>query len=166
MPYPVSLCMIARNEESNLLPCLEPLAGLLEEIILVDTGSTDQTKESARRLGATVFDFPWIDDFSAARNESLVHANCPWIFWMDADDRVDPVNRVRLEALFAGLLGDNTAYRMRCMGTDGGSVTEHIRLFRNLPEARWQHRVHEQILPALSLLGAVVKPSDVVIHHT
>jgi tetratricopeptide (TPR) repeat protein len=170
MPQRVSLCVIARNEEANLRACLEPLAGVVDEIVVVDTGSTDRTKELAAELGARVFDFPWCDDFAAARNESLRHATCPWVFWMDADDRVDAVNLERLRALFAGLGEENAAYLMTCQGvadqaTGAASVTEHIRLFRAHPEARWQHRVHEQILPALSRLGAELRPTDITIFH-
>ncbi|HWY85429.1 MAG TPA: tetratricopeptide repeat protein [Gemmataceae bacterium] len=171
MSGPISLCMIARNEEANLTHCLEPMKALIDEIILVDTGSSDRTKEVATRLGAHVFDFPWIDDFSAARNVSLRHASCPWIFWLDADDRVDEKNRQRLQMLFGTLRDDNAAYLMKCQGmanatTGSASITDHVRMFRNHAEVRWQHRVHEQILPALCRLGADVRSTDIVIHHT
>jgi Glycosyl transferase family 2/Glycosyltransferase like family 2 len=76
-----SLTVIARNEEDKLPRCLESVAGVFEEIIVVDTGSTDRTAEIARSFGARVFDFPWVDDFGAARNEALAHASgvveCP-----------------------------------------------------------------------------------------
>src|ERR1700730_15626481 len=85
----VSLCLIARNEEANLPACLESAADLVDEIVVVDTGSTDRTKEVAARFGARIYDFAWVDDFSAARNESLRHASGDWIFWLDADDRLD-----------------------------------------------------------------------------
>jgi len=163
--------MIARNEEANVAACLEPLVGLVEEIVLVDTGSTDQTKETARRLGAEVFDFPWSDDFAASRNESINRARCSWIFWMDADDRIDETNRSRLQKLFESLANEKTAYKMLCVGSpdpDGGagSVTDHIRLFPNHAEVRWQYRVHEQILPALKRLEIPVRPTNVIIQHT
>ncbi len=67
----VSLCMIVKNEEDVLERCLESAAGLVEEIIIVDTGSTDRTKEIAARFTQRIIDFPWRDDFAAARNESL-----------------------------------------------------------------------------------------------
>jgi tetratricopeptide (TPR) repeat protein len=166
----VSLCVIAKNEEANLRPCLEPVAKLVDEIVLVDTGSSDHTKEVAAALGARVFDFPWVDDFAAARNETLTHASSPWIFWMDADDRVDEANRQRLQALFASLGDENAAFIMKCQGMTStgaptGSDTDHVRLFCNLPGARRQYPVHEQILPALCRLGAEVRKTDIVIHH-
>ncbi len=167
----VSLCMIAKNEETNLPACIQPLADLVHETIVVDTGSVDRTKEVAKALGAHVFDFPWIDDFSAARNESVRHATGAWIFWMDADDRIDEMNRQRLASLFGQLGDENAAYLMKCQGaanaaTGAAGVTEHVRLFRNHPEALWRHRIHEQILPALSRLGTELRPTDVTIQHT
>ena len=79
--------MIVRDEERNLEACLAPIAALFDEIVIVDTGSLDRTKEIARQFNARVFDFEWSDDFSAARNESMRHATGEWIFWLDADDR-------------------------------------------------------------------------------
>src|SRR5262249_25313011 len=92
----VSLCMIVRNEEANLPECLESVADLVDEMIVVDTGSNDRTKEVALNCGAKVFDFPWVDHFAAARNESLRYATGRWIFWLDADDCLDEENRTKL----------------------------------------------------------------------
>src|SRR6476660_1021776 len=94
--HQVSLCMIVRNEEANLRPCLEPVRSLFHEMIVVDTGSTDRTRLIAAELGARVVEFPWCDDFAAARNESLRHATGDWIFWLDADDRVEASQAGRL----------------------------------------------------------------------
>jgi GT2 family glycosyltransferase/Tfp pilus assembly protein PilF len=99
----VSLCMIVKNEEGNLPGCLESAARLFDEIIVVDTGSTDKTKEVAAQFGAKVIDFPWPDSFAVARNESLHHATGAWVFWLDADDRLDEENRRKLTELFARL---------------------------------------------------------------
>lgn len=167
---PVSLTMIVRDEEANLEACLRPLRELVGEIVVVDTGSTDRTKEVAMRLGARVFDFPWVDDFAAARNEALRHATQPWIFWMDADDRLDAEGVSRLKALFAQLRDENAAYVLKCVcvpDAPGGAATvvDHVRLFRNDPRVRWRYRVHEQILPALRAAGADVRWGDVRVHH-
>ncbi len=70
----VSLCLMARNEEEKLPACLQSAADLVDGTILVDTGSTDGTRELAAKLGARVFEFPWVDDFAAARNECIRHA--------------------------------------------------------------------------------------------
>ena len=113
MPPRVSLTVIVRNEEANLPTCLDSVDGLVHEIIVVDTGSTDRTKEIAARYGAKVFDFAWRDDFAAARNESLRHATGDWIFWLDADDSIDRENRDRLRSLFGRLPDENAAFLMQ-----------------------------------------------------
>jgi GT2 family glycosyltransferase/predicted Zn-dependent protease len=166
----VSLCMMVKNEEENLPACLVSVADLVDEVVIADTGSTDRTKEIAARFGAKVVDFPWCDSFSAARNESVRHATGQWVFWMDADDRLDPDNREKLRALFASLKAENAAYSMKCLclpdaETGMAIVVDHVRLFRNDPALRWEHRVHEQILPALRRLGYDVRFSDVVVYH-
>ena len=86
----MSLTVIARDEELNLPKCLESVRGLFDEIVVIDTGSHDRTAEIARSFGANVFDFSWIDDCAAARNEALARATGDYAFWLDADDVVDP----------------------------------------------------------------------------
>jgi tetratricopeptide (TPR) repeat protein len=162
--------MIVRNEEQNLTACLESVADLMDEIIVVDTGSTDRTRDVARRFGARVFEFPWVDSFAAARNESLRHATGDWIFWFDADDRLTGPNRTKLQRLFAGLGQENKAYGMRLVSLpEPGSILttewKHVRLFRNHPEVRWQHRIYETIMPALHAVGASVEWTDIAVHH-
>ncbi len=146
--------MIVKNEAHNIGACIESFADLVDEIIVTDTGSTDDTVAIAKRMGAKVFHFPWIDHFAAARNESLRHATGEWIFWMDADDRLDAENRARLRRLFADLPDGKVAYVFKVLcppknAGDSGTVVDHVRLFRNLPGLSWEHRIHEQILPAL-----------------
>jgi glycosyltransferase involved in cell wall biosynthesis len=95
----ISVCMIAKNEEENIKNSLECARKFADEIIVVDTGSEDATPEIARSMGAKVYFFPWCDDFSAARNESLKYATCDWILWLDADDIIDDVNIERIKEL-------------------------------------------------------------------
>src|SRR5262249_27219816 len=82
-PARVSLCMIVKHEERHLATCLQSVHDLVDEMILVDTGSTDRTKDIAREFGAKVIDFTWQDSFAAARNASLKHATSDWILWLD-----------------------------------------------------------------------------------
>jgi glycosyltransferase involved in cell wall biosynthesis len=87
--HKISLCMIVKNEEKNLIKNRNHLLSILQafdEFILIDTGSKDSTKEIVQQLGATVFEHPWIDDFSAARNFGVKHCNGSWIFMLDADE--------------------------------------------------------------------------------
>jgi tetratricopeptide (TPR) repeat protein len=171
MPPQVSLTMIVKNEEANLARCLECVRDLVAEVVVVDTGSTDGTRQLAASVGARVYDFPWTDSFAAARNESLRHASGAWIFWLDADDRLDAENRGKLRALFAALPSQLAGYLMRCVSQEGSAgssttTTEHLRLFPNHPAVRWQYRIHEQIFPSIEKLGGVAHPTDIVVHHT
>ena len=166
----ISLCMIVRNEEHNIADCLACVKDLVDEMIVVDTGSTDRTKEIAAGLGARVYDFTWVDSFAAARNESLRHAKGKWIFWLDADDRIDEENRAKLKRLFERVGDELDAYLLHCLivPSDPGEqprVVDHGRLFRNHPELRWHYRVHEQILPAVHRLGGKTIKTDVVVQH-
>jgi tetratricopeptide (TPR) repeat protein len=162
--------MIVKDEAQNLPLCLASAADLIHEIVVVDTGSTDETREIARRAGAKVHDFRWLDDFAAARNAGIEQAAGDWIFWLDADDRIDEINRTRLRALFSKLPDGNYVYLMtylalREMGTERHSAVRHAKLFRNDPRIRWQYRVHEQILPSVERAGGSAVLTDIVIHH-
>ena len=142
----VSLTMIVRDEEENLPRCLESVRGIFDEIIVVDTGSVDRTKEIAREFGAQVFDFAWVDDFAAARNEGLSHATGDYAFWLDADDLVEPATRTKLIRLLGKLRADDEAgYVVRCAcapspdGIKGETVVDHVRLFPLRPGVRWNY---------------------------
>jgi glycosyltransferase involved in cell wall biosynthesis len=163
--------MIVKNEEQNLAGCLESVGELVDEIIVVDTGSTDSTRDIARRFGARVFDFQWVDHFAAARNETLHHATGDWIFSLDADERIDTANRIRLRQLFASLTRKNQAFGLKIVklpapGKVFASTMYNVRLFRNHPLIRWQNRIHEDIVPALRARRASVVWTDIVIDHT
>jgi tetratricopeptide (TPR) repeat protein len=127
---------------------------LFDEVVVVDTGSTDRTAEIARSSGARVSHFGWIDDFAAARNAALAQAAGDYAFWLDADDRIEPAQRDRLRAVLHGLDPAGATYVVRCACDpdakgDGGTVVDHVRLFPLRADVRWQYRVHEQSLPAL-----------------
>jgi tetratricopeptide (TPR) repeat protein len=171
MPRRVSLTVIAKNEGTNLRACLSSVADLVDETIVVDTGSTDDTKQIAAGLGARVFDFAWCDSFAAARNESVRHATGDWILWLDGDEHFDDANRAKLQTLLAGLNGQPAGYVMIQRSAPEaavGSATEvhQVRLFPNHPAVRWSYRVHEQILPGLRRAGHDVRFTDIVLEHT
>ena len=166
----VSLCMIVRDEEKNLEACLTPVADLFDEIIIVDTGSQDGTIEIARRFTPHVHHFPWCDDFSAARNESLRHGTGDWIFWLDADDRVGPSQVADLRSLFEQLDEQprvfmlNTTLPTSPRDADPQLIS-HARLFRRDGGWRWRGRVHEQIAIECPTGNCPSVLTDIAIEH-
>lgn len=164
----VSLCMIVRDEERHLGPCLESTLPLVDEMVIVDTGSTDRTREIAEGFGARVSTWPWRDDFAAARNESLQGATGEWIVVLDADERVDAAafDALREAVETPDIVGIELLLRSEM--PPGHPVPSYAapycRLFRNLFGLRYRGRVHEQIAPALRARGRIVR-SDVEITH-
>jgi Flp pilus assembly protein TadD/glycosyltransferase involved in cell wall biosynthesis len=165
----LSLCMIAKNEEANLPRVLSSVCGLVDEVILVDTGSSDRTREIARSFGARVYDFPWCDDFAAARNEALRHATGEWILVLDADDEVDQAEFLRLKALLG--VTDCTGFMLPIrspLDREGRNVMTNylVRVFRNDPRVRFRRRVHETVEGAiLSMGGKIFRLTTVTILH-
>ena len=104
----ISLCMIVRNEEDVLARCLTSVADLVDEIILVDTGSSDRTKEIAARYTDRIFDFPWMDDFAAARNHAFLQATGDYCLWLDADDLLEEADRAAFRRKYRDLLVEKT----------------------------------------------------------
>jgi glycosyltransferase involved in cell wall biosynthesis len=163
--------MIVRNEAHQLADCLAPVAGLFDEIVIVDTGSQDETRRIAERFTPRVLDFPWCDDFAAARNQAMQHARGEWIFWLDADDRVPPESVSRLRRLFDSLSVAPQAFVLDTVllqddqARDRQRLTSHLRLFRRHPELGWHGRVHEAIKPWPTALGYEVLFRDIRIEH-
>jgi glycosyltransferase involved in cell wall biosynthesis len=117
----VSLALIARDEESHIERCLKSASGLAEEMIVVDTGSSDRTKEIATACGARVLDFEWIDDFSAARNKALEAARGKWILVLDADEYLPAASVQAIRALTSSAHAADRAYHLvNKSTTDGG----------------------------------------------
>jgi glycosyltransferase involved in cell wall biosynthesis len=165
----VSLCMIVKNEEENLAACLESVADFATEIIIVDTGSTDRTVDLARSFGATVKHFDWIDDFAAARNESIKDATGDWIFWMDADDRLSPDNLNRLRHAAASNEADGYFCTVVCdyLGPDQAiDRLPHFRLFRNRCGIRFERPLHEDAGLSAERLGVTLALTNIEITHT
>jgi glycosyltransferase involved in cell wall biosynthesis len=162
--------MIVRNEERNLAGCLGPVAVLFDEIIVVDTGSSDATREIAARFTPHVHAFPWCDDFAAARNESLRHATCDWVMWLDADDRLRPGDVAKLAALLESLDEPPRVFMMDTVSTsfyecEGEWRVTHRRLFRRLPGIAWRGRVHEQLVAGPQTPALETVNSDIEIEH-
>lgn len=109
----ISLCMIVKNEEKTIGRCLGSAGDIFDEIIIVDTGSTDRTKQEAGKFTEKIYDFAWIDDFSAARNFSFSKATMDYIFWMDADDMILPEDLIKFKILKNTLPGDVDTVMMK-----------------------------------------------------
>lgn len=149
----ISLCMIVRQEEKALERCLEGIADAVEEIVIVDTGSTDRTKEIARQFTDKIYDFPWGDDFAAARNFAFSKGTGEYLLWMDAEDILPSGEKEKLLALKADLRENPCDMVMMLFdrGVDEGGRTKFScyreRLVRRCPQARWQGRANEVIPP-------------------
>ncbi|WP_160398381.1 tetratricopeptide repeat-containing glycosyltransferase family 2 protein [Paenibacillus sp. MMS18-CY102] len=167
----ISLCMIVKNEEQVLNRCLDSVKSLVDEIIIVDTGSTDETKEIAQRYTNHVYDFKWINDFSAARNEALKHASGKWILILDADEYIQQGDYTELRKMLTNfsppaphgfvirifnITGNNNA---NIMESTGG------RLFINNLGISYHGALHEQLR---TTEGAALPytPVDLTVYHT
>jgi glycosyltransferase involved in cell wall biosynthesis len=166
----ISLCMIVKDEESMLGQCLAAAKDHVDEIIVVDTGSTDRTIEIAREHGATVLETTWTGDFSAARNVSFDAATSDWILYLDADEVLTDGDGPRLREL-AGRTWREAFYLIETNHTgdmeDGTAVTHNaLRVFRNRPEYRFEGRIHEQIAHTLpGFLSERFEVSGVRLEH-
>ena len=143
----ISLCMIVKDEESVLARCLDSVQGIADEIVVVDTGSSDRTKEIAAAYGQ-VMDFAWCDDFAAARNFAFAQATKDYIMWLDAYDVIAPADRGRFLALKARLDGtaDVVMLPYHIAFDEQGQpsfVYYRERLIRRAAGLRWEGAVHE-----------------------
>lgn len=167
--HSLSLCMIVRNEESFLADCLDSVKEVVDEMIVVDTGSTDGTVAIAERFGAQVVAFPWIGDFAAARNVSLSHATGDWILVMDADERLEPGQGEAIRKLLQDEAVAGYSLRIRhLLGVreEGkATVSPMFKLFRNRPEIRYEGAVHEQLASSAERTGLKSILANVMITH-
>ena len=163
----ISLCMIVKNEEDCLKKCLESLKGIVDEMIVVDTGSTDRTKEIAKECGAKVLDFVWTGDFSDARNFAFSQATGDYIYSADADEELDEDNRQRFMQLKNDLseLDIDIVQMYYCNQLKFRTVYNFDRelrpkLFKRLRHFVWQDPIHEQVI-----LDPVICNSEIEIIH-
>jgi tetratricopeptide (TPR) repeat protein len=167
--------MIVRDSAATLGACLGSIRPWVDEMIVVDTGSKDETIGIAKSFGAKVYEFAWPDSFAEARNQSLAHATGEWLFWMDSDDTISPENGQKLRDLSRKKTGA-MAYIMQvvCPNTSlpaeerrhALTVVDHVKMFRNSPQIRFSGRIHEQILPSIRRLAGEVEWTDIQIVHS
>lgn len=182
----LSICMIVKNEEKHLVRCLKSVRDIADEIIVVDTGSTDKTKDIATVFGAKVFDFPWTGDFAEARNESLRHASGDWIFVLDADEALSSQDFTELHALIRKRTTSPVSYSIitrnyindaSAMGWTrntgqypeergaGWAPSIKVRLVPRRPDIYFTKPVHELLEYSLQTAKIPVKPCKIVVHH-
>ncbi len=164
----VSVCMIVKNEEENLPKMLSSIKSLWDELIIVDTGSTDSTVKIIEQFGGTVRNMEWEGDFAKARNESMRDAKGRWILWFDADDVVLPEDVVRFKQILSGPAEKAYGFMVK-NSTDGGktgSVFNQIRLFPNNGSIKFTGKVHEQVLPSLTQYSISVEFTNIKVIHT
>ena len=162
----ISLCMIVKNEERILARCLDSLAGLMDEIIIVDTGSTDRTKEIAARDKDKFYDLPCVDDYIVARNFALSKATMEYIYSADADEVLSEENRERFRVLKENLLPEIELVQMKYgnqlqFGTVYNFDEEYRpKLFKRKRDFIWEDPIHETVR-----MQPVIYDSDIVITH-
>lgn len=162
----ISVCIIAKNEEKNLSELL-PLLKDFEEVIVVDTGSVDKTKEVAGSFGnVKVYDFPWNNNFSDARNESLKYATMDYCIWLDCDDRINPPDVMKLK--YGIQENPGQAYHIILTDMQDGSVNESLQL-RIVPNHRgiiFRKPIHEQLAASVEELGITYGVIPFPVFHT
>lgn len=161
----ISLCVIAKNEEMSLGRCLASVRDIADEIVVVDTGSTDGTKDVARRFNARIFDFAWIDHFAAARNFAFSQATKTYILWLDADDVIEETDRQKFMKLKMELdpQVDSVTMHYHLSFDRAGNVTSSLRrnrLVRRDRNFQWIGPVHEYLA-----VGGGIMHSDIAITH-
>lgn len=183
----LSLCMIVKNEQAGLGACLNAAKSMVDEIIVVDTGSTDRTRDVARIFGARTVEFPWCRDFAAARNVSLEHARGRWILILDADETIAAQDQEKIRNLVAqhhdrpaafSITTRNYTHRANAVGwhsNDGRYAgyesgmgwfpSKKIRLFPRHETHRFRYPVHEMVEPALREAGLPMVDCAIPVHH-
>jgi glycosyltransferase involved in cell wall biosynthesis len=165
----LSVCMIVKNEEKYLETCLQSIFQKVEEIIVVDTGSTDSTISIAKKFNTNIFEIEWINDFSYARNFSLQNAQNDWIFVIDADEEILETEIDKIYQLISAPSSDAYQIVIRNLLPEGEIVAYNeqpaLRLFKNHLGIAFTGKIHESVQPYILNAGYKVVNSDVFINH-
>jgi glycosyltransferase involved in cell wall biosynthesis len=166
----ISLCMIVKNESETISRCLDSVKDIVKEIVIVDTGSTDNTKEIVSRYTNNVFDFEWIDDFASARNFAFSHASMDYILWLDADDVLLEPDRQKLLQLKQTLDPSVDAVSMdyHLSFDSEGNVTSSLRRNRLVKRSKgfqWYGAVHEYLAVTGNILNSDIAVTHLPVEH-
>lgn len=163
----LSVCMIVKNESENLADALACFTPFADEIVVVDTGSVDGTRDIAAKFTPHVHDFEWIDDFSAARNFAISKASGKYQIWLDADDRITPEHQGYINQLKSHFDGKKAFYLV-LENHQSDAVTSsclQLRCTPRIPELLFTGRIHEQLFPNAVKAGVEFVNTDIVIQH-
>lgn len=165
----LSAALIVRDEADHLRRCLASLRDVVDEIVVVDTGSTDDSVAVAEAAGALVLHRPWDGSFSAARNLGLDHVTGDWVLYIDADEHLQPVSRDHVAAVLGDPAGELVAARVRLRTHHGFTPLREYRLWRNRPDVRFTGAIHETHVAALHRIaeaeGLRIADVDLQIEH-
>ncbi|MCP4962360.1 MAG: glycosyltransferase [Actinomycetia bacterium] len=163
----VSAALIVKNEANHLPDCLASLDGIVDEIIVVDTGSSDTSRELAVAAGAVLDEIVWPEDFAAARNHALERCTGDWILYIDADERLRPIDPDRLRSALSGR--SDIGATLNLHARTGHDAYRELRLFRNHPQIRFRGVIHETIWPGIEALmlseGSTIAETEAVLDH-
>lgn len=170
----ISACVIAKNEEKNIPKWLQSVSKIADEMIVVDTGSTDNTKKIAMLAGASVYDFKWCDDFAAAKNCAIDKASGDWIIFTDADEYfleemseliINKINEIdankKIDALICKLINIDADNNNKFINS-----IYQLRIFRNVSYLRYRGRIHETLKHNDKIPSLLVLPTNIYIYHT
>jgi tetratricopeptide (TPR) repeat protein len=163
----LSAAMIVRDESSVLEDCLASIWGIVDEVVVVDTGSVDDSVEIAARHAAHVIRHPWRGDFAEARNAGLDAAEGEWILYVDADERLGPTDRATVERLLRD--ADEVAFRVLLRPELRSTAYFEYRLWRHDPRIRFRGQIHEKVTPAIAAVaredGRSIGDCDLLLTH-
>ena len=167
-PVPdLSLCLIVRDEAARLPACIASVRELGAELVVVDTGSTDDTPALARDAGALVGKIAWPHDFSSARNASLALATGRWTLVLDADETLPPASVAEIRRIVAGPADHacSLVQRNALAGGAGHVSVRIVRLFPNRPDVRFERPIHEQVNTSLERAGIKIRDTEIAFDH-
>jgi glycosyltransferase involved in cell wall biosynthesis len=165
LPGLLTAALIVRDESAVLADCLRSIRDVVDEIVVVDTGSVDDTMAIARAEGARVVEQAWTDDFSAARNRALDEAEGQWILYIDADERLAPVDRTTVETMLRD--AEEVAFRILFRPIVDSTLYREFRVWRSDPRIRFENIIHENVVPAIQRVassdGRPISTSDALL---
>lgn len=165
----ITLCIICKDEEDKIARCINSCKNIVNEVIVVDTGSTDRTIEIVKQQGIEVLQQPWENDFSKARNYAIDHANGEWIIFLDADEYFVKDCREEVYTAIAKAKRNGNEYilcQIVNLGNKGvGNCFKTIRIFENKKSIRYRGKIHERLMKANGTLTGEDASEEIEIYH-